>query len=106
MAKNVTEAEFESLLKLYRETDQHEEKTRILRSLGAVKQQPLIHRVFDFAVSEEVRHQDLIFVLFGASTSSVGRQYVWTFLQEKSKVMMEHQSGSLLSYSVRCGHLV
>ena len=42
---------FEKMLTLIQKSDMQEEKVRIMRSLGAVKQDHLIQRVLEFAMS-------------------------------------------------------
>ncbi|CAH2210377.1 jg183 [Pararge aegeria aegeria] len=45
------EAVFQRFLQLYRAADLHEEKDRISRALGAVKDPALLKRVLEFAIS-------------------------------------------------------
>ena len=45
------------MLTLFRAADLHEERVRILRVLGSVKQPELIKRVLEFSLSDEVRSQ-------------------------------------------------
>lgn len=107
VARSASDSECECLFKLYRETDQHEEKIRILRSLGAMKQAAFIDRVLSFAISDEVRSQDLIFVLAGASGSAHGREKAWIFMQENSRLLINRYTGSpLISRMVRVLTLV
>ena len=48
------------MLTLFRAADLHEERVRILRVLGSVKQPELIKRVLEFSLSDEVRSQVLL----------------------------------------------
>jgi len=41
----------ESMMKLFREADLHEEKVRLMRTMGAVSQPELIKKVLEFAMS-------------------------------------------------------
>lgn len=45
------EETFQRFLRLYRAADLHEEKDRISRALGAVRDPQLLRRVLDFAIS-------------------------------------------------------
>lgn len=57
--------EFDTLLKLYRSTDLHEEKDRISRALGAAKDVELLLKVLEFAMSVSTnKRYKLIIVLF------------------------------------------
>lgn len=102
VARNVTDdAAFESMFTLYRATDQHEEKARLLSAMASVKQRHLIERVLDFAMTDEVRRQDLSYVMGGAVSSRIGRELVWTFLQQKKDAILKHHSGGSLARMVR-----
>ena len=54
IASDCDEKTFDTFFQLYRETDLHEEKNRIIRSLGATRDQSRIQRVIDFAMSVSV----------------------------------------------------
>ncbi|XP_042039402.1 aminopeptidase M1-like [Salvia splendens] len=71
---------YESLLKIYRETDLSQEKTRILGSLGTCRDPEIIQEFLDFLLSSEVRSQD---VVFGLSVSSESREIAWNWLKAK-----------------------
>ena len=44
----------ESMMKLFREADLHEEKVRLMRTMGAVSQPELIKKVLEFSLSVSV----------------------------------------------------
>lgn len=96
------EKNFEEMLKLFRAADLHEEKMRLMRSLGAVKDKVLIQRVLDFSLSEEVRSQDKVFVISGVTGSVLGRDLAWTFLQKNWKELhAKYEGGFLLARLVK-----
>lgn len=70
---------FESLLRLYRETDAVQEKTRILGSIASCSDPAIIVEVLDFMLSNEVREQDAIYVTAGISLE--GRETAWTWFK-------------------------
>ncbi|XP_040997347.1 aminopeptidase M1-like [Juglans microcarpa x Juglans regia] len=76
---------YESLLRVYRETDLSQEKTRILSSLASCPDPDIILEVLNFLLSSEVRTQDAV---FGLLVSREGRETAWTWL----KVNWEHIS--------------
>ncbi|XP_062159285.1 aminopeptidase M1-like isoform X2 [Alnus glutinosa] len=76
---------YESLLRVYKETDLSQEKTRILGSLASCPDPNIILEVLNFLLSSEVRSQDAV---FGLAVSSQGRETAWTWL----KVNWEHIS--------------
>lgn len=71
---------YDSLLRIYRETDLSQEKTRILGSLGSCRDPEIIKEFLDFLLSPEVRSQD---VVFGLSVSSESRETAWNWVKEK-----------------------
>ncbi|RDY09549.1 Aminopeptidase M1 [Mucuna pruriens] len=70
---------YESLLKVYRETDQSQEKTRILGSLASSRDPDLILEALNFMLSSEVRSQDAV---FGLAVTREGRDVAWAWLKE------------------------
>ncbi|XP_075641384.1 aminopeptidase M1-like isoform X2 [Castanea sativa] len=70
---------FESLLRLYKETDLSQEKTRILSSLASSPDPNIILEVLNFLLSSEVRSQDAV---FGLAISIEGRETGWTWLKD------------------------
>ncbi|OAY26889.1 aminopeptidase M1 isoform X1 [Manihot esculenta] len=71
---------YESLLRVYRETDLSQEKTRILGSLASCPDPNIVLEVLNFVLSSEVRSQDAV---FGLAVSKEGRETAWTWLQDK-----------------------
>ncbi len=59
-------AEYDDMLQRYRTSDMHEEKLRALRALGYNDNPQLIKRSLEFALTDEVRSQD-IFILTAAT---------------------------------------
>ncbi|XP_071450915.1 puromycin-sensitive aminopeptidase [Hetaerina americana] len=87
---------YDTMLKLYREADLHEEKDRISRALGAIKDEGLLKRVLEFAMSEEVRSQDTVFVIISVAMTKVGRELAWRFLRDNWHVLTERYQGGFL----------
>lgn len=74
---------FDELLALFDKADLHEERVRIMRSLGAASSKELIERALQFSISDKVRSQDTVFVIASVSGhSTLGRDMAWAFLQE------------------------
>jgi len=93
---NGGDAEFEQMLKLYDSAEMQEEKVRIARSLGAVKEPHLISKVLDFALSDKVRSQDSVFVIAGTTGSAVGRDLAWKFFRNNFDKLNERYCGGFL----------
>ncbi|KAK7816441.1 aminopeptidase m1 [Quercus suber] len=88
---NSNKLAFESLLRLYKETDLSQEKTRILSSLASSPDPNIILEVLNFLLSSEVRSQDAV---YGLAISREGRETAWTWLKfasfEKAKEIEEY----------------
>lgn len=101
--RNGTEETYNQMLKLYDSADMQEEKVRISRLLGKVKDEKLIRRTLDFAMSDKVRSQDTVFVIAGVTGSVLGREIGWKFVQDNwTELHKRYQGGFLLSRLVKC----
>ncbi|XP_014478221.1 PREDICTED: puromycin-sensitive aminopeptidase [Dinoponera quadriceps] len=87
---------FETMIKLYKEADLHEEKDRILRALGAIKDEALLMKVLDFAMSDEVRAQDTVFAIMSVGMTYKGRLIAWNFFKENWKTLLDRYEGGFL----------
>lgn len=72
-------SDYESLLRVYRESDLSQEKTRILGSLASSPDPTIILEVLNFLLSSEVRSQDAV---FGLAVGIEGREIAWTWLKD------------------------
>jgi puromycin-sensitive aminopeptidase len=70
---------YEALLRIYRETDLSQEKTRILGSLASCPDPDIVLEVLNFLLSSEVRSQDAI---FGVNVGIEGRETAWRWFKE------------------------
>ncbi|KAG6397974.1 hypothetical protein SASPL_139424 [Salvia splendens] len=82
------------LLKLYKEVDAVQEKTRILRCVGSSPDPAIVSEVLDFVLSDEVPQQDIIYVLWVISWE--GRATAWAWLKENWD--LERRCFLLISY--------
>ncbi|KJE94030.1 aminopeptidase 2 [Capsaspora owczarzaki ATCC 30864] len=81
VAKWGTEAEFESLIKLYETAELHEEKVRVLGNIAHVSDPKLIERVLAYSLSDRVRTQDCIFPFRAFAGNRHASGLVWQFVQ-------------------------
>lgn len=94
---------FETVVKMYRETDLQEERERILRSLGAFKDDALLKKVLEFAMSEDVRPQDTTFTITAVASSYQGRLITWNFFKQNYKTIIDYFSNAfLLPRLIKC----
>ncbi|XP_057957573.1 aminopeptidase M1 [Malania oleifera] len=86
---------YEALLRVYRETDLSQEKTRILSSLASCRDPDIILEVLNFLLSSEVRSQDAV---IGLAVSMEGREIAWTWLKDNwDRIAKMYGSGFLLT---------
>jgi puromycin-sensitive aminopeptidase len=93
---------YELMLKLYRATDLHEEKDRISRALGSIRDVDILKRVIEFAMSDEVRAQDSVFIIVAVALNPKGREMAWEFFkQNRQQLLDQYEGGFLLSRLVK-----
>lgn len=99
--------EYDALLKIYKEAEMHEEKLRALRALGVTRDPSLLQRTLveftfacfylssmvahhfichqffkkEFGLSEDVRSQDVFYVIASTASYPAGRQATWEFVK-------------------------
>lgn len=89
VAQNGDAARLGQLLNIYRKTDDHQEKQRVLRSLGRFRDKKTINAVLAFAISSEVRKQDVFMPIVHLGANTVARPLVWSFVKEHWKLLTE-----------------
>ncbi|KAF5186168.1 Aminopeptidase [Thalictrum thalictroides] len=86
---------YESLLRIYRETDLSQEKTRVLSSLTSCPDADIVLEALNFLLSSEVRSQDAV---YGLGVSREGREIAWRWLKDKwDHILKTFGSGYLLT---------
>ncbi|XP_039055030.1 aminopeptidase M1-like isoform X2 [Hibiscus syriacus] len=91
--KSSNRAGFESLLRVYRETDLSQEKIRILGSLTSCPDPAIVLEVLKFSLSPEVRSQDAI---YGLGVSKEGREVAWIWLKDNWDFIVKNFGGFLI----------
>ncbi len=80
MAKESVEG-YETILKIYRTADLHEEKLRALRAITANHSPDILKRTLEFSLSSEVREQDIMYIFFETQGSGFSRDVAWDFIK-------------------------
>ena len=93
------EAEMNLLKSLYRQVENAEERRPLFTALAQSSRK---RQVLEWAISEEVRPQDKVFVIAGiAASGAEGRSLAWSFFKEKSDYLLGlYTSGQLLKMLV------
>lgn len=63
---NGDEETLDQLIALYHDTDMHEEKDRISRSMGSCRDKKVLEKVLAFAISDAVRSQVIVDSLYAS----------------------------------------
>ncbi|CAF1531301.1 unnamed protein product [Rotaria sp. Silwood1] len=96
----------EELRKLYKAAEMAEEKVRLFCSMGHSIDPNIIENTLQFIFeSDEVRTQDSTSALAGCTSSRIGRNIVWKFLQKNWMKLVERfgdNSRFLVSFVERC----
>ncbi len=93
-AENGGETEFNQFLDLHQKTNLQHEKDRLARAMGLFKDKSLLKKTLDFAISEDVRSQDSIYIILALwSTNPIGRKLAWEFVKEHWPLLKERYSG-------------
>ncbi|KAK9282412.1 hypothetical protein L1049_005329 [Liquidambar formosana] len=98
-ASTINRNGFESLLNVYREADAVQEKTRILRCMASSPDPNIVLEVLNLLFSDEVREQDVNYVLLGIC--SEGREAAWTWFKENWDRILNKWGPMLLTRFVR-----
>ena len=93
------DAEMRQLICLYEKVENAEERRPLFTALAQSSQK---RQVLDWAISEQVRAQDKVFIIAGiAASGAEGRSLAWSFFKEKSDYLLEqYTSGQLLKMLV------
>lgn len=90
--------DFDSLAKIYRESNSDEDKLRFLNALTAFTDKALLQRTLAFALSGEVKRQDVIAVIHDAAEKPHAKDLLWTWLQlNLEKIRDLYQNTGVLS---------
>ncbi|KAL6996293.1 hypothetical protein U1Q18_006426 [Sarracenia purpurea var. burkii] len=85
---------FESLLNVYKEAQAAQEKARVLRCLASCTDPIIVLEVLNFMLSNEVRGQDITYILAGLSLE--GRETAWRWLKENWDLVLEKCGADML----------
>jgi tricorn protease interacting factor F2/3 len=92
-----TANDFDKLVQAYRDSKSDEDKVRLLTAMTAFSDIELVQRCLDFALSGEVKRQDIIAAVYAATEKRQARQLTWNWLQAHIEKLQElyHSTGTL-----------
>ncbi|MBI2020225.1 M1 family metallopeptidase [Candidatus Daviesbacteria bacterium] len=93
VAENGAESEWSSLVKMYKEEDNQQEKDRLGRALGLFKNKTLLKKTLEFAISKHVRFQSALGIISSVWGNPKGRYLAWEFVKKNWKLLKERYAG-------------
>ena len=88
-------------MQVYRARALHEEKQRVLRGAGNFRSAPLVEKLLQFSLSEQVRSQDTPLAIISAATHPLGRTLAWKFVKKHWKTFLDRYHGGGLNLLAR-----
>ncbi len=73
---------YDRLWELEHAAELHEEKTRLLLSMGHFRDEGLLRETLERSLGDEVRSQDTVLVMSAVAANVRGRRLAWKFLQD------------------------
>jgi aminopeptidase 2 len=93
--KNGGLQEYQAMKKLYLDTKTVDQKLSALSTLGYTENKDLIKETMEYALSEEVRNQDIIYILGTLGSNPASRLETWEFVKDKFEHFSKLFSSSL-----------
>jgi tricorn protease interacting factor F2/3 len=89
-----TTNDLDGLMKSYRNTDSEEDKLRLLDAMTTFKDSNLVERTLNFAISNEVKRQNVLGAVHEASENPYTKPTVWGWLQANIGKLQELYRGT------------
>ncbi len=93
VAENGNKSEWNSLVKMYKEEENQQEKDRIGRSLGHFKSKSYLLKSLEFSISKHVRFQNSLGIIASVWGNPHGRYLAWEFVKSNWKLLKERYAG-------------
>ncbi len=87
-------ADFDGLVTAFRSTSSDEDKTRILNAMTAFADPTLLKRTLDFAVSGEVKRQDVRTTVLAAAGKPNAQTVTWAWVRSNIEKLREFYRGT------------
>ncbi len=97
VAENGGLKQYQQFKKKYSAETNQQERDRLTRALTRFKQPTLFLETFEFALSNEVRTQDAIFVLRSLVTNQSNRPLIWKHLKQNWPKLRDKYAGALFT---------
>ncbi len=85
--------EWNTLVKMYKEEENQQEKDRLGRSLGLFKSKTILKKTLEFAIGKDVRFQNSLGMIASVWGNPIGRYLAWEFIKKNWKMLKERYAG-------------
>ncbi|KAF9963760.1 Aminopeptidase 2 mitochondrial [Modicella reniformis] len=89
------EADFEKVLKCWRDANATDQKLGAIGALTAARHPTLIQQLLEISTSEEVRAQDIGYFFGGLSRNPTARHVLWDYIKTNWEVLSKRYEGSM-----------
>ena len=86
--------DFDGLVKAYRQSNSDEDKVKFLSAMTSFTDPPLLQKTLEFALSGEVKRQDVIGVILAATGNPHTARVTWAWLQSNMEKIREMYSNT------------
>ncbi|MCZ6867497.1 MAG: M1 family metallopeptidase [Chloroflexi bacterium] len=73
---------FDTLLRLERQAELHEEKMRLLRAMSRFRREDLLRKTLELSLGPDVRTQDTVSLVTSVAANQRGRDMAWEFIKD------------------------
>jgi aminopeptidase N len=94
VAWNGNKSTYETMKNLYLKESSQEEKRRFLVSMCGFKDKELLNQALAFALSPEVRSQDVFVVPYAVSSNPYGKNLVWPWIKNNWELLKVRSGGA------------
>ncbi|KAI1317204.1 Aminopeptidase 2 mitochondrial [Mortierella claussenii] len=89
------EADFEKVLKCWRDATATDQKLAAIGALTAARHPALVQQLLELSVSEEVKAQDIIYFFGGLSRNPHARHELWEYIKTNWEMLSNRYVGSM-----------
>ncbi|MDO8618741.1 MAG: M1 family aminopeptidase [Candidatus Daviesbacteria bacterium] len=93
VAENGGQDEWNTLVKMYKEEDNQQEKDRLGRALGKFRSEALLKKALEFSISKDVRFQNSLGIVASVWGNPEGRYLAWEFVKKNWEMLKERYAG-------------
>ncbi|XP_026480081.1 puromycin-sensitive aminopeptidase-like [Ctenocephalides felis] len=91
----------EKLIRIYKKTENNDEKSRILSSMGKVTDSKIMDMVLEFMTSEDVQPKDFLIILKNLTDTDAGRNASWCYFVKNRQMFLDKCQEDVVRFLVK-----